>query len=204
MSSAATFWDKIAAGYAKRPVGDQAAYEHKLAKTQEYFRPDMKVLEMACGTGTTALHHASHVGQYRAVDISSEMIRIARAKEGAEAVQFEVADFDALHLPPESLDMIQGHSILHLLPDPRATLKKSFAALKPGGTFVSSTVCVKRLWWLKLIAPIARALGKFPPLKFYAADDIRKMMVEAGFEIEYDWQPKPKSLVVFLIAKKPE
>lgn len=203
MSDPAKFWNKIAKKYARRAVPDEDAYEYKLTKTQEFLRPDMEVLEFGCGTGTTALHHAPLVQKYRAVDISMEMIRIARAKPGAEQVQFEVADFDTMDLAHESLDMIQAHSILHLMPDPEATLSKAYTVLKPGGKLVSSTVCVKRLWWLRLILPILRALGKAPPLKFYAPDDVRKMMSEAGFALVFDWQSKPDSLALFLIARKP-
>ena len=52
------FWDRHAKGYAKRPVPDEAAYQRKLKMTQDYLTPDMEVLELGCGTGTTALIHA--------------------------------------------------------------------------------------------------------------------------------------------------
>ncbi len=204
MIDSATFWNKAAEKYARDPIKNMANYEYKLAKTREHFRPDMRVLEFACGTGSTALLHAPHVASYHAVDISSEMIRIARAKEGAEQVEFEVADFDTMPLAPESVDMVQAHSILHLLTDPATTIHKVFATLKPGGVFVSSTACLRRIWPLRLIAPIGQMLGKFPHIAFFSEDDLRKMMVEAGFEIVEDWQPKGGITGLFLIVRKPE
>ncbi len=204
MIDSATFWNKAADKYARHPIKNMANYERKLAQTRAHFRPDMRVLEFACGTGSTALLHAPHVASYHAVDISSEMIRIAREKEGAEQVIFEVADFDTMPVAPESVDMVQAHSILHLLPDPNATIRKVFAALTPGGVFVSSTACLRRIWPLRLIAPIGQMLGKFPHIAFFSDDDLRKMMVEAGFEIVEDWQPKGGIAGLFLIVRKPE
>ncbi len=79
MAQASRFWDRHAKGYAKRPVADQTAYEKKLKVTQDYLRPDMDVLELACGTGTTALLHAPFVKHILAIDISDGMLEIARA-----------------------------------------------------------------------------------------------------------------------------
>lgn len=203
MTDIPRFWDKIAPKYALRPVGDMASYEHKLARTQAHMRADMEVLEFACGTGTTALHHAPHVARYRAVDISPEMIRIAKAKDGADGVSFEVADFDRMEIAPDSVDMIQAHSILHLLPDPAATISKVHDALRPGGLFVSSTTCLGSAWWLKPIAAVGRALGKMPALSWFNENDLRTMLTAQGFEIIEDWQPEGSMKAVFLVGRKP-
>ena len=52
MTQAAQFWDKVADKYSKQPIADEAAYQQKLAVTRNYFRPDMEVLEIGCGTGS--------------------------------------------------------------------------------------------------------------------------------------------------------
>ena len=54
MAKSEQFWDKTAERYAKSPVSDEATYQRKLAETQSYFTPGMRVLEFGCGTGTTA------------------------------------------------------------------------------------------------------------------------------------------------------
>ena len=74
MSREARFWDRIAARYAKQPVADEAAYQKKLAKTREYFPPDMAVLEFGCGTGSTAMAHAPYVAHARATDLSDDEV----------------------------------------------------------------------------------------------------------------------------------
>ncbi|SMR82504.1 Ubiquinone/menaquinone biosynthesis C-methylase UbiE [Aliiroseovarius halocynthiae] len=200
----ATFWNKIADKYAKDPISDVASYEHKLKLTRDRFRPDMTVLEIACGTGSTAILHAPHVANYLAVDISDRMIEIAQAKDVPSNLTFQVANVEEMPLDPGSFDMVQAHSALHLLGDPKATIEKIYGTLNPGGLFVSSTACVGGVWWLKLIAPIGKALGKFPHLSWFTEDELRKMMRDAGFEIVEDWRPKGKIKALFLIVRKPE
>ena len=56
MTKTAKFWDNIADGYAKSKIQDERAFEKKLQITRDLFPPEAEVFEIACGTGTTALH----------------------------------------------------------------------------------------------------------------------------------------------------
>lgn len=55
------FWNGTARKYAASQIGDMAGYERTLARTRSYLHPDDRVLEIGCGTGTTALIHAPNV-----------------------------------------------------------------------------------------------------------------------------------------------
>jgi len=101
------FWDKIAEKYSQQPIADEAAYQKKLAVTRDYLRPDMEVLEMGCGTGSTAILHAPFVKHIRAIDFSANMIAIAQGKAEAEPIEnvtFEQATLEDLDIPDQSLD----------------------------------------------------------------------------------------------------
>ena len=54
MGTSTRFWDRIAEGYAKKPVANQAAYEEKLRITRGYFTPDMELLEFGCMRRTSS------------------------------------------------------------------------------------------------------------------------------------------------------
>ena len=207
MSKESKFWDRIAESYAKKPVRDEAAYQKKLAVTRDYFRPDMEVLEFGCGTGSTAIAHAPYVKRILAIDISSKMIEIAKGKAGAagvENVAFEVATIENFSAPEGSFDVIMGHSILHLLADTEAAIAKVHQLLKPGGVFVSSTVCIaERMAWFKLIAPLGKALGLIPLVKVFNRKHLEESLTAAGFTFDHQWQPT-KSMAVFIVAKKAE
>ena len=76
----AAFWDRIARKYAADPIADLAGYEATLRRVQDFLSPAYDVLELGCGTGTTALRLAPFTWQMLATDVSAEMIAIAQEK----------------------------------------------------------------------------------------------------------------------------
>ena len=206
MAQATKFWDKISEKYSKQPIADEAAYQKKLAVTRDYFRSDMEVLEIGCGTGSTAILHAPHVKHIRAIDFSANMIAIAQGKVEAEQIDnvtFEQATIEDLEVPDQSLDVVLGLSILHLLRDRKGAIARVYEMLKPGGLFVTSTVCIgETMSWFKFIAPIGRRLGFLPFVEVLTVQTLADSLTQAGFELAYQWQPS-KDKAVFIIAKKP-
>jgi ubiquinone/menaquinone biosynthesis C-methylase UbiE len=206
MAQATQFWDKIAEKYAQQPIADEAAYQKKLAVTRDYFHPEMEVLEIGCGTGSTALLHAPYVKHIRAIDFSANMIAIAQGKAEAEPIDnvtFEQATLEDLDIPDQSLDAVLGLSILHLLRDQEAAINRVYQILKPGGIFVTSTACLgDTMSWFKLVAPIGRLLGFFPFVAVFTTQALETSLTQAGFELDYQWHPG-KDKAVFIVAKKP-
>ena len=204
MAGSKKFWDRIANRYAKKPVGNEAAYQRKLAETREYFRPDMEVLEIGCGTGSTAIAHAPYVRHIRATDISDRMIGIAMSKAAAAGVQnvtFEVLAVEDLDVGSESVDAVLALSLLHLLEDKAAVIARIHGMLRPGGIFVSNTVCLgDHMRWFRFVGPIGHWLGVFPLLRIFTRNELEESLASAGFEIEHAWQPD--KAVVFIIARK--
>ena len=205
MAGSKKFWDRIANRYAKKPVGNEAAYQRKLATTREYFRPDMEVLEIGCGTGSTAIAHAPFVRHVRATDIADEMIAIAKDKAAAAGVQnvtFEALAVEDLDVASESVDAVLALSLLHLVEDKAAVIGRIHGVLRPGGLFVSNTVCLgDHMRWFRFVGPIGRWLGVFPLVRVFTRDDFERSLASAGFAIEHAWQPD--RAVVFIIARKP-
>ena len=193
----ARFWDRIAERYARKDVPDQAAYDTKLAKTDGYLKPHDRVLEVGCGTGTTALHHASRVDRILATDISPKMIDIAREKAraaGVRNVEFEVSSIDDLDAAPRQYDVILAHSILHLVEDVPGTLRRLHGMLEPGGLLISNTQCIgDSLPLFAWVAPLGRRLGVLPRVNVFREREFLQWIADAGFDIEEAWQPKPKA-----------
>lgn len=201
----ARFWDRVAERYSKKPVPDEAAYQKKLRITREYFRPDMEVLELGCGTGSTAIAHAPYVKRIRAVDFSLNMIEIAREKARAanvENVVFERSGIDEYVLPDESVDAILALSVLHLLENKDEVIAGVHRMLKPGGVFVTSTACITDMMKLfNYVAPIGRFFGLMPFVAIFSRRELRDSLTGAGFEIDREWQPDRKE-AVFIVARK--
>ena len=208
MGQSAKFWDKIAERYSKKPVADEASYQRKLKVTREYFQPDMEVLEFGCGTGSTAIAHAPYVKHIHAIDISSKMIEIAQSKADTEKitnVTFEQSTIEELSIPDQTLDAVLALSILHLLENKEEVITKVHRMLKPGGIFLTSTACLgdTMLKHIKLIVPIGRFLGLMPMVKVFTTRELQDNLTDAGFEIDYQWQPG-KGKAVFIVARKAE
>lgn len=205
MNKDARFWDKRAEKYSQRPVADQEAYEKKLEITRSYFSPDSEVLEMGCGTGSTALAHAPYVKHILATDISPGMIDIAKgiAEAGkVENITFETRAVDDHEIPESRYDAILALNLLHLLKDPQAAITAAFQGLKPGGVFVTSSACIGDMsWYFRILAPVGHFLRLFPLIQVFTQAQLEQSHIEAGFEIEQAWLPK-KNAAVFIVARK--
>lgn len=199
------FWDSRAKSYAKSPVGDEDTYKEKLKITQRYLDTNSIVYEFGCGTGTTALHHAPFVRRVLATDISGNMIDIASTKAKAASitnVEFQCSTLENLEAADGSFDMVMAHNILHLLENPQEAINTSYRLLKPGGTFVTSTVCLGdslSLWRVLLV--IGRVLRKVPYVNVLKRETLKHYFDSAGFDVVLEW--KRTKMAAFIILKKP-
>ena len=75
-----------AARAAAAAVSDPRGYERTLRRTRELLEENDHVLELGCGTGSTALRLADGVASYLGTDFSPAMIAIAQEKLAAAPV----------------------------------------------------------------------------------------------------------------------
>jgi ubiquinone/menaquinone biosynthesis C-methylase UbiE len=93
-------------------------------------------LEIGCGKGEFSCRLAERSERVLALDLSPEMIRIARARfSDLPNIEFQIADVMSYDLPPEGFDCIATIATLHHL-SLREALLKMKAALKPGGVLL--------------------------------------------------------------------
>ncbi|MEL6684285.1 MAG: class I SAM-dependent methyltransferase [Pseudomonadota bacterium] len=202
----ASFWDRTAKKYAATPVADEAAYQETLDRTRHYLRPDDHVLEVGCGTGTTALTLASAVAQITATDLSGKMLEIAESKRAAQNitnVRFRLgATTQTLAEAP--FDAICAFSILHLVDDLTATLAYLHHQIKPGGYLISKTTCLRDMnMFIPPVIKIMKLFGKAPGVLLFDAKQLEAAVSDAGFQgIETGYHGKNKS-ARFIVARRP-
>jgi len=93
---------------------------------------------------------------------------------------------------------------LQLLEDKEAVIARIYRMLKPGGIFVSSTICLgNTMRYLKVIVPIGKFFNLIPVIRFFTAQELEDSLMTAGFEIDHRWRPG-KGKTVFIVAKKTE
>ena len=200
--SDARFWDRTSSRYARSAIADLAGYERTLERTRALLKPQDRVLELGCGTGSTALRLAGCVQSYLATDISTGMIAIAEQKLATEAIpglSFRAATAEAL-APEAGFDAVLGFSYLHLVRDLPGTLRHIRGLLAEGGLFISKTPCIGDMNPLVGYAalPVMRALRLAPYAAVFSAAQLKERVSAAGFQIltteghatkGKDWRP---------------
>ncbi|CAI4215935.1 unnamed protein product [Parascedosporium putredinis] len=113
----AKWWDGHARSYAKKPVSDEAGYQRTLKRVTGFLKPTDRVLELGCGSGSTALNLAPAAQTYLATDISPTMIQIANDKIAASPapnLSFRVASAETLAAEDARFHTVLGFNYLHL------------------------------------------------------------------------------------------
>ncbi|MFT5511220.1 MAG: SAM-dependent methyltransferase [Hyphomicrobiaceae bacterium] len=102
--------------------------------------------------------------------------------------------------------MVLALNLLHLLEDLPAALQSINGLLKPGGTFISKTVCKPgkgasfKFRMIKAVLPIMQFFGKAPYVNFMEIKELDDAMTSHGFKIiEAGDHPSPSR---YIVAKK--
>ena len=206
MGDPARFWDRLAERYSKQPVKDPDAYETTLTRARAHLGEGHRVLEIGCGTGTTALKLADTGAEILATDISPKMIEIAAEKgraANARNVTFQVGQLGDGGLSQGGFDAVMAFNLLHLLPDIAGAVGQVRELLKPGGLFISKTVCLGGAgWYYRPLIGVMRAVGYAPHVSFVSPEEIEALIETGGFEIldRGSFPAKPPSR--FVVARK--
>ncbi|MDY7035586.1 MAG: class I SAM-dependent methyltransferase [Thermodesulfobacteriota bacterium] len=155
--------------------------------------PDVRALEIGCGSGMFTEMFAESGAWLLAVDISSDLLKRAQSRNiPNDKVQFlnksfEDCDFDG------KFDAVIGSSVLHHL-DIARVLPKIYSVLKPGGimSFAEPNMLNPQVF-------IERKFSAFIPCLWYVSGyetalirwKFRNLLLEAGFEdvkiTPFDW-----------------
>lgn len=197
------FWNMRSQHYDDQ-IGPQyaAAYDKTVSKALKYLQPQDRVLEFACGTGITTFQIAPHVSWVRAIDISDEMVRRARAKAADQGVQnVEISQTDLFDpcLEPGSFDAVTAFNVLCYVDNPQEVLARIRSLLKPGGIFLSATDClgekltkvgIKKFW--------KSHTGSMPYVAFYSMKKMEQVIAASGFTVleRENLFPAPPNLFV--------
>ena len=123
--------------------GRDRAWKRRLIRAA-HVRPDIHVVDLACGTGDIAFEAARAGARVTGVDITRRMIEIACAKAGRAAIdgmwpipRFVVGDMMALPLPAGTADIVTTGYGLRNVPHLEAAVDEIVRVLKPDGQLLS-------------------------------------------------------------------
>ncbi len=213
MKSDAKFWDGAAKKYAARSIADTGGYERTLERTRALLGRHFRVLELGCGTGSTALRLAGDVQSYLGTDISAAMIALAQEKLAQETIAapkpqlvFRQGTAESVAREEARYDAVLALNYLHLVRDLPGTLRCIHGLLAPGGVFISKTPCLGEMNPLiRLAVPIMRLVGKAPHVNSFSAIGVEQEIRKAAFEIlaVESHATAGKDYRPFIVARKP-
>lgn len=187
--------------------GDQ--YDPSYIDTiSKYLNADDTVFEFACGTGSLACTLADKVKVIHAMDISVRMIEIAQQKavdREITNIQFDKATLFDRRYENETYDVVFACNILHIVEDLSATIQRLNALLKPGGIFISDTVCMGEM--SKLVSLPLALLGKtgiFPDINRFSSNELIDTIKKSDFQIQETTNLNPSPPTYFVVAEKSE
>ncbi|MBN2453825.1 MAG: methyltransferase domain-containing protein [Candidatus Omnitrophica bacterium] len=99
-----------------------------------------RILDIGCGTGnyTLLLRDRFKTAEIEALDISADMVRVARHKCGGKRIGFIIADAERYD-PAGLFDLITSNATFQWFDDLGRALERYTAALAPGGYMSFST-----------------------------------------------------------------
>ena len=177
------FFSRHAADYSRSRSHAHGSDLSALIKALKPRRSEV-ALDVATGTGFTAMALARRVGHVTGVDLTDEMLWQARTmalKQGVANVRFELGDALNLNYPDWSFDIVTTRRATHHFSDVPKFLLEARRVLRPGGRLGIADM-----------SPPAGAEGfsnKIERLRdrshaeAYTPDEWSSMVVRAGFRV---------------------
>jgi len=180
-------------GIVGRIIGGRMAEQHEPENEWTIallsVQPTDHILEIGFGPGTTIQRLAilASNGCVTGIDFSHTMVRVARKRNTAaiKAGRVNLTYGNAANLPysENSFDKALSIHVLYFWPDLLQALQEIRRIFKPGGMLVL-TLLPREKW---------PGDGKgTPDCRVYSADDVVKLMLEAGFS-STNIEPTPKN-----------
>ena len=100
-----------------------------------------RVADVACGTGVVAVTAARHGAQVTGLDLTPELLAIARenARIAAVEVEWQEGDVEQLPFEADTFDVVVSQFGHMFAPRPELAVSEMLRVLKPGGVIAFST-----------------------------------------------------------------
>jgi SAM-dependent methyltransferase len=157
-------------------------WARRVKMLSSHLKPGMSVLELGCGTGSFTRELARSGADVVAIDVSPELLEMAKANCSAPNVQYQIQNAYALSYSEGAFDSVVGSSVLHHLEVEKA-LRGAYRVLKPGGTiyFTEPNMLNPQIAIQKNVPWIKRKLGDSPDETAFFRWPLRRLLEKTGY-----------------------
>jgi SAM-dependent methyltransferase len=143
---------------------------------------ELRVLELGCGTGYFTRELARSGADIVAIDVSPELLEIARANCSAPNVRYEIQNAYELSYPDAVFDSVVGSSVLHHLEIEEA-IREIYRVLKSGGAiyFTEPNMLNPQIAIQKNVPWVKRKLGDSPDETAFFRWPLRRLLEQNGY-----------------------
>lgn len=199
------FWNKAAEKYDQKTVKGPN-YAARIERAAGWVGPGARVLDVGCAGGQISIDLAKCVGHVHGIDVSDALIGFAQRRLEAEGVtncSFAVATAEDPALAPGSFDAITAYSVLHLVDDAEATVRRFHELLRPGGRVIAELPTTAEIGLpLRLLIKAMTLVGKAPAVHVFKQGEAERLFEAAGFVVDEVRVYNPKSMNRSLLATK--
>ena len=163
------------------PAG-KLRWARRVKMLSKHLGPGMSVLELGCGTGYFTRELIRSGADVVAIDVSPELLEIARANCSGSNVRYEIQNASALSYPDAVFDSVVGSSVLHHLEIEEA-LREIHRVLKADGTiyFTEPNMLNPQIAVQKNVPWVKRKLGDSPDETAFSRWSLRRMLEQTGY-----------------------
>lgn len=140
----------------------------------------MKILDVGCGTGNFSIKLAKMGCKVIGIDISEEMLNIAKEKAKKEAldIQFYKMDVYDLKFEDEYFDGVFSMAAFEFIKEPDKALNEIFRVIKKGGQILVGTINKDSKWGELYLSEEFQKKTVFKYADFKTLDDLTKLKSE--------------------------
>ena len=141
-------------------------------------KPGMHILDVGCGTGNFSLKLVQKGVSVVGVDISEEMLTLARkrAMQEEKFIEFKKMDSQNLQFPDNYFDGVFSMATIEFIPDPRKMIEEMFRVCKKGGSVLVGTINRESDWGRLYQDPeFQKNVPVFKDADFKSPEDLSKI-----------------------------
>lgn len=169
------------------PAG-KLRWARRVKMLSSHLKRGMTVLELGCGAGYFTRELIRSGADITAIDVSPELLEMARSNCSAPNVQYQIENAYELSYEDAIFDSVVGSSVLHHLEIEKA-LRDVYRVLKPGGTifFTEPNMLNPQIAVQKNIPWIKQKLGDSPDETAFFRWRLKRLLEQTGYrDIQID------------------